>query len=109
MYIKIKNNKLTDWAEWSFEGSTFIDVNKEYYDNNQDKYKVFDGELVDISDTEEYQNLLLQKEIEAKKEQIISQLEELDKASIRPLRSGETERLAELEAQAKELRKQLSN
>ena len=49
--------------------------------------------------------ILLAKE--ARKEEILNQLKEIDNKSIRALRADEQERLNELEAQAVELRKEL--
>ena len=55
MYIKIKNNILTDYANWEFENSKFVDIDYDDFLNNQEKFAVYDGELVDLSETEEYQ------------------------------------------------------
>ena len=49
--------------------------------------------------------ILLAKE--ARKEEILNQLKEIDNKSIRALRADEQERLNELEVQAVELRKEL--
>lgn len=44
----------------------------------------------------------------ARRAEILSKLHEIDLASIRPLRAGETEKLAELETQAQALRAEMA-
>lgn len=70
MYIKIQNNILTDYADWNFEGSRFVDIDYNSFVNNRDKYEIKDGEIVDISDTEDYKNKKRLKEIDAELEEI---------------------------------------
>ena len=53
------------------------------------------------------QQIEILKAKEARKEEILNQLKEIDNKSIRALRADEQERLNELEAQAVELRKEL--
>ena len=54
MYIKIENNILTNWADWAFSGSSYVDIDYEYFNENQDSFKVVEGVLTDISNTDEY-------------------------------------------------------
>ena len=63
-------------------------------------------ELVDgiIITNHEY---IVQKEKEAKRQEILKQLDSLDVKSIRAIRAGETEYIALYEEEAKKLRKQL--
>lgn len=51
--------------------------------NNPEKYKIIDNQLVDISDTEEYAQYLHEKEIKIRKEEIKKELAELDTKRIR--------------------------
>ena len=61
MYIKIENNILTNWADWAFSGSSYVDIDYEYFNENQDSFKVIDGVLTDISNTDEYKSQQLAK------------------------------------------------
>ena len=54
MYIKIENNKLIEWANWEFDGSEFVEINYEEFNNNKDKYKVENNKLIDLNETKEY-------------------------------------------------------
>ena len=61
MYIKIENNILTNWADWAFSGSSYVDIDYEYFNENQDSFKVVEGVLTDISNTDEYKSQQLAK------------------------------------------------
>ena len=61
MYIKIENNNLSSWADWAFSGSSYVDIDYEYFNENQDSFKVIDGVLTDISNTDEYKSQQLAK------------------------------------------------
>lgn len=63
MYIKIENNKVTQWADWEFEGSHFVDINHEEYSNDTDRFELINEELIDIKNTEKYKNKQRLKEI----------------------------------------------
>ena len=56
MYIKIENNKITEWADWQFEGSEFIDIDYNLYNENPERFKIENGTLIDLIDTEDYKN-----------------------------------------------------
>lgn len=62
MYIKIENNILTNWADWAFPGSSYVDIDYEYFNENQDSFKVVEGVLTDISNTDEYKSKKLEEE-----------------------------------------------
>ena len=62
MYIKIENNILTNWADWAFSGSSYVDIDYEYFNENQDSFKVVEGVLTDISNTDEYKSKKLEEE-----------------------------------------------
>ena len=61
MYIKIENNILTNWADWNFPGSSYVDIDYNYFNENQDSFKVIEGVLTDISNTDEYKSQQLAK------------------------------------------------
>ena len=61
MYIKIENNNLSSWADWAFSGSSYVDIDYEYFNENQDSFKVVEGVLTDISNTDEYKSQQLAK------------------------------------------------
>lgn len=52
---------------------------------NPEKYKNVDGELTDISDTDEYKQFLIEKEITARKAEIEQKLSELDTKRVRAI------------------------
>jgi len=60
-----------------------------------------------IATDEEVADYLNSQDVLESKQAILAQLDEIDRKSIRALRCGETDRLAELEAQAVILRQQL--
>ena len=62
MYIKIENNNLSSWADWAFEGSSYVDIDYNYFNENQDRFKVVEGVLTDISNTDEYKSKKLEEE-----------------------------------------------
>ena len=64
MYIKIENNVLTEWADWAFDGSEFVDINYDEFNSNKDRYKVENNSLVDLKGTKEYEALQRIKEID---------------------------------------------
>jgi len=68
--------------------------------------------LVDVPEPEKpkeptAQELAAQK-VAARKAEILGLLDEIDRKSIRPMRAGETQRLAQLESQAAALRAELT-
>ena len=62
MYIKIENNNLSSWADWAFSGSSYVDIDYNYFNENQDRLKVVEGVLTDISNTDEYKSKKLEEE-----------------------------------------------
>lgn len=101
-YANIINDKLDGCSEFEIKAENLaqIEISEEVFKNIK-KYEFKNGEIVQI---ENYKTL---KAKEARKEEILNQLKEIDDKSIRALRSNEQERLNELEAQAVELRKEL--
>lgn len=83
MYIKIEENILKEWADWEFDGSTFVNVDCSTFES--EKYEVQNGELVNISLTEEY---LAKKQEEFRQSRIMdlkTEIAELDKKRIRAI------------------------
>ena len=73
MYIKIKDNILTDFANWKFENSQFVDIDYDDFLNNQDRYTLQNGELIDLSQTDNYKT---KKRLE-KIEEELSEIDDL--------------------------------
>jgi len=72
MYIKMENNVLTDFADWEFPNSRYVDIDYSDFILNNDRFSIENNEIVDLEQTTEYQN---KKRIEEIKEE----LEQLDK------------------------------
>ncbi|MFA7658764.1 MAG: hypothetical protein WCY19_04965 [Candidatus Gastranaerophilaceae bacterium] len=70
MYVEIKENKLLSWCEKPYLDYVHVDIDYSTFDPL--KYEVYDGELVDISDTAEYKAKIAQAEMEALSKQFIS-------------------------------------
>ena len=73
-----------------------------------DSESVTNGIVNDISQTPEYIAEQKAKNNAIIKQDILKQLSEIDAKSIRALREGNTERIAQYEAQAQKLREQLN-
>ena len=56
MFIKIENEKITEWADWQFEGSEFVDIDYNLYSESPERFKIENGELIDLVDTDIYKN-----------------------------------------------------
>lgn len=69
-------------------------------------WELLDGDTI-IDNSKEYKKEQAIKEKEAKRQEILKQLDSLDIKSIRAIRAGETEYIALYEEEAKKLRKQL--
>src|SRR5574344_641221 len=121
VYAKIENNKLVT-AYNGYNGITgladspdlclangFTAYTEEeisgYYAGT---HKIIDGVLTNITSTPEYIAEQKAKNNAIIKQDILKQLSELDAKSIRALREGNTERIAQYEAQAQKLREQLN-
>lgn len=113
MYVEIKDNKLLSWCENPYLDYEYVEI--DYSTFEPDKYEIQGGVLVDISDTDVYKTKLNQIEIDSKKAQLQTQLEELDIKRIRAVcepelkdsESGETW-LEYYTNQAKDLRIQIA-
>lgn len=70
MYIKLENNILTDFADWEFPNSRFVDIDYNDFILNNERFFIQNNEIIDISQTQEYQNKKRIKEIEEELEQL---------------------------------------
>lgn len=77
VYAKITDNKLECFANWAFEGYNKVYEKLTYY-NDLSKYNIVDGELVDITTTDEYQQQQLQQAKAAKLAENATALEKKD-------------------------------
>lgn len=89
MYINIKDNTLIEWANWEFEGSSYIEIDYDYFCENQDKFNVIDGNLCDISTTNEYLEKKSQEESTERQAQLKIEIEQLDIKRIRAIAEPE--------------------
>lgn len=64
MFIKYENGKITEWADWQFEDSEYVDVDYNLYTENPERFSFENGELVDLIDTDFYKNKQRLAEIE---------------------------------------------
>ena len=71
MFIKIENNILTDWADWEFDGSQFVEIDYQDFIQNRDRFTVEGDSLVDLKETKDYK-------IKKRIEEIDSELKKLD-------------------------------
>lgn len=96
MFYVIKNNVLIEYGDsvnkyWDYpnDAQELKEVSVENYNENKDSFSVVNGELVDITSTEEY---LLQRELkenEKLKNNLKNQIEELDLKRIRAIAEPE--------------------
>ena len=83
-------------------------------ETNEGQVAVWDGvwTLVDVPEPEKPKEPtaeeLTSQKVAARKAEIFGLLDEIDRNSIRPMRAGETQRLAQLESQAAALRAELT-
>lgn len=83
MYVEIKNNKILSWCEKPYSDYKFVDI--DYATFSPDKYIVADGELVDITQTQEYISEQTAKENKLLKDNLTAQIHELDIKRIRAI------------------------
>lgn len=91
MFYVIKDEKLYEFGDkvnsaWDFpeEAQELTGVTLFDYQNNMEKYKVENGKLADISQTDEYRAIIA----EERKKEIETELETLDIKCIRAMREG---------------------
>ena len=70
MYIKLENNILTDFADWEFPNSHYVNIDYNDFILNNDRYSIENNEIVDLNNTKEYQDKKRIKEIEEELEQL---------------------------------------
>lgn len=83
MYIEIKENKLLSWCEKPYLDYQFVDIDYSTFD--PDKYEVQNGQLVDISSSDEYKSKVAEKEKVKKTAELVAQISELDQKRIRAI------------------------
>ena len=83
MYVEIKENKLLSWCGNHYADYEFVDIDYSTFD--EFKYEVQDGQLVNISQTQEYQDRISQEQNEILKLDLLKQIDELDKKRIRAI------------------------
>ena len=96
MNFQYLRNKITK----KIKSCGFTDLSSQVNDD----YELIFGELPKDAIFEKFEDTK-----EGKKAEILKQLEELDKKSIRSLREGNTERINKLETEAKALRTELQS
>lgn len=91
MFYVIKDEKLYEFGDnvnsaWDYpeEAQELTGVSLFDYQNNMEKYKVENGKLVNISQTDEYRAIIS----EERKKEIETELETLDIKCIRAMREG---------------------
>jgi DNA repair exonuclease SbcCD nuclease subunit len=110
IYVKI-NGTLKEYEDTP-QVRQGLHLDKQIAEQAGKDFKIFDPEQLSDEDALKL-GVRTQKEIDARKKEIrkseiISELNQIDMKSIRPARAGETARLAELEAEAEKLRKELA-
>lgn len=83
MYVEIKENKLLSWCEKPYLDYEYVDIDYSTFD--PEKYLVIDEVLIDVSETQEYQEKIAQQEKETTIADLKIQIEELDKRRIRAI------------------------
>ncbi len=121
MFYVIKNEQMYEYADTISRAMNYPEEAKELpgvtrfeYRMNQDKYKIENGVLVDISNTEEYHARKAAEEKAAKQQELQEQLDALDLKCIRALREGGNDTdgvpfLDKFQAQINELRAQYNS
>ncbi len=87
MFYRIKENELYDRADYKFsdECLEFPELSQSEFNEKKDMFKVENGQLVDISKTKEYQNILSAKLKQKRKEEINNLLIVLDRKRVRAI------------------------
>lgn len=83
MYVEIKENKLLSWCENPYLDYEFVNIDYSTFD--VDKYEVQNGQLVDISGTQEYKDKVTAQENAIKKAELTAKIAELDTKRIRAI------------------------
>lgn len=112
MYVEIKNNELLSWTQNPYMDYQYVDI--EYETFNPQDYKIEDGTLINITQSEEYIATQNEKLKQQRKIELTAEIELLDKKRVRAIaepclknaESGETW-LEFYNNQIRELRTQL--
>ncbi|MBQ7450378.1 hypothetical protein IJS77_03090 [bacterium] len=73
MYVKINNDVLTDFADWEFQDSQFVDIDYKEFVKYRDRFSIKNNQIIDLVQSEEYIN---KKRIEEIKDEL-DKLDEL--------------------------------
>ena len=108
MFANIRNEKIVDFnCNYLDEDIIKVETSENIYNAwQEDRAKVIyqDGKIILNPNYEERKR---QEEKEAKRQEILKQLDLLDLKSIRAIRANDQEYIAKYEAEAEELRKEL--
>lgn len=108
MFANIRNGEIIDFnCNYLDEDIIKVETSENIYNAwQEDRAKVIyqDSEIILNPDYEERKR---QEEKEVKRQEILDELDKLDLKSIRAIRANDEEYIAQYEAQAQELRKQL--
>lgn len=87
MFYRIKENKIFDYADYKYDEECLeTDItNSSYLNSNEEQFKIQNGILVDISDTNEYKSKIAAKEKELTLANLKLQIEEIDRKRIRAI------------------------
>lgn len=83
MYVEIKDNELLSWCENPYLDYQYVDI--DYLTFDSEKYRVIEGVLTDISESDEYNSKIAQREKEKTLADLQLQIDELDKKRIRAI------------------------
>lgn len=121
MFYVIKNEQMYEYSDKISKAMNYPEEAKELpgvtmreYQMNLDKYKIENGVLVDISQTEEYLAKAVAEEKAAEQQRLQAKLDALDIKCIRAMREGGTDTdgvpfLDKYQAQINELRAQYNS
>lgn len=109
MFANIRNEKIIDFNSLYLDEDIIrVETTENIYNAwQEDRAKVIyqDGKIILNPN---YEEIKRQEEKEAKRQEILKQLDSLDLKSIRAIRANDQEYIAKYEAEAEELRKELT-
>ena len=95
MFYVTKDDKIYEYGDkinsaWDFPtlAKEFKNLSMKDYEQKQDRYEIQNGELIDISSTENYLRTVAEKDKAKRISEIKEELSELDLKCIRALREG---------------------
>lgn len=88
MFYRANEDKLIDCADYKYAPDCLESeiTTRDYYCENADKFSINEvGELIDISNSEKYEEFLALKEKEKLQNELLLQIDEIDKKRIRAI------------------------